>query len=316
VLISVVFSASKSLFKWKPDWDQASKAYEQAGNAFKNAKNWHRARDAYRKAAEAFAHADSYVHYQAVVNFTFYLEIFSLIPSIISIFMAAKCNEQAALMAMSAQDPKTAALFYRDAAKYYMEHGSGSKSAEVSVKCAKVTEEFDPVKALQMFDNAVDTLELEDKEIYSADAFRECIAAHMRQDQWAEALAMAERQAAVFARLDQPHNVCKANLAQLILCLRMGDSVEADKRFNGMLEDDAFLRSEECKMAEGLLRSYTQGLADEWKRLVNHQVVSFLDPSIVRMVRQMNVENGIANGLSAEDTNLAGGVDADDALLL
>eukprot|EP01028_Stygiella_incarcerata_P011029 TRINITY_DN603_c0_g4_i2.p1 TRINITY_DN603_c0_g4~~TRINITY_DN603_c0_g4_i2.p1 ORF type:complete len:109 (-),score=18.35 TRINITY_DN603_c0_g4_i2:26-352(-) len=53
--------SSKTLFRWKPDWDHASIAFDKAGLCFKNAKEFEKALEAYTLSGEAHEKCHLYV---------------------------------------------------------------------------------------------------------------------------------------------------------------------------------------------------------------------------------------------------------------
>uniref|UniRef100_M4BDV4 Uncharacterized protein n=1 Tax=Hyaloperonospora arabidopsidis (strain Emoy2) TaxID=559515 RepID=M4BDV4_HYAAE len=84
----------------------------------------------------------------------------------------------------------------------------------------------------------------------------------------------------------QCHNVHKCRLSRVILRLASGDVAAADALYAKCLQDDAFLSSNDCALAEDLARAFEMGSGDLLRGTGRKSGFFELDNRIGRVSRQ------------------------------
>jgi len=259
---------TKTLTRWKPDWDSAASIYEKAANNYKNAKAYEQAKQAFKKASNA--------HYQMNILFT-----------------AAKHLDNAATMAKEQKQLEEATQLYEKASMVYRENGSGFNAADNLAKAAKLIEPVNVDKAMDFLKQACELYELEDKEHYSGETFKIAIALFLKNQKYGDTVQLLRNQARVFKKLNQPHDLNKCYLSMIVIYLHCDDVVAANNIFTESLDVAGFSHSQEGGTAADLLNAYENGNAEALKTIINKQIFNFLDNQVCKIARALTVSDGL-----------------------
>jgi len=255
---------TKTFTRWKPDWDGACGIYEKAGNSYKNAKAYEKSRDAFKKASTAYVNMG------------------------IS-FSAAKNMEAAASMSQANTNMEEAANLYEQACTLYRENGTPEKAAENLVKAAKILEDRDPEKAMQHAVEACDIYIDDEKEHFASSTFRTAIALSLRVKKYDIVLGLLKKQQGIHDRLNQPQDVFKAFLSQIIVHLYVDDYVAADRIYQEAVLYPGYSGSPECKVSQDLLDAYEKRNNEALQKALNHQTITFLDNEVAKLAKTLKV---------------------------
>jgi len=260
--------ATKTLTRWKPDWDSASVLYEKAATNFKNAKAYEQAKQAFKKASNA--------QYQMNI-----------------LYSAGKHMDNAALMAKELKQIEEATSLYEKASVIYRENGSGAVAADNLAKAAKLIEPVSTEKAMDYLKQACELYELEDKEHYSGETFKVAISLFLRNKKYADTVELLKNQARVFGKLNQTHDIHKCYLSIIVVYLFCDDVVAASKEYTQCIEFPTFAMSQEGLTASELLDAYENGNAEALKIVTSKQIFNFLDNQVTKIARALTISDSL-----------------------
>jgi len=256
---------TKTMFRWKPDWEAASGLYEKAGTCYKNAKAYEKAKQAFVKASTAFV-------------------------SMKISFSAAKNLDLAATMAKEEKEMDESADLYEKAALLYREDpGHTEKSAETLMKAAKVIEDTNVERALQLCLDACSLFETDDRELYASQTFKTTMALSLKLKKYDQGLDLLNRQLAIQTKLNQPHDLNKTYLSIVILHLHRDDFVAADKAFKEFLAAGGFGSSPEGRAASEVLDAFENRNNEDLKKAVSQQTFHFLEQQIIKLAKDLRI---------------------------
>lgn len=260
--------STKTLTRWKPDWDSAAVVYEKAANNYKNAKAYEQAKQAYKKTSNA--------HYQMNILFT-----------------SAKHLDNAAAMAKEQKQIEEATTLYEKASMVYRENGSGFNAADNLAKAAKLIEPINVDKAMDYLKQACELFELEDKEHYSGETFKIAISLFLRNKKYGDTIELLRNQSRVFKKLNQPHDLHKCFLSMIVVYLHCDDTVAANNLYTEFNDVPGFALSQEGGAAAELLSAYENGNPEDLKAIINKQIFNFLDNQICKIARALTISDGL-----------------------
>jgi len=267
--------ASKTLLRWKPDWEGAVLCYEKAATSFKNAKEYTRAKTAYKKCAVGFQN----------------LQI---------AFSAAKNYEAAAMMAKESKDYQEAVEFYQKSSSFYYENNSYDKAAEVLVSAAKydsffvstknerIIEDKDPEKANELCNDAMNIFETEERDHFASTTFRYAINLAVKQANYERSLDLIKRYSVIVIKLKQQNDLNKLYLSAIIIHLKRNDFVAASRAYQDYM-GDGFIGSFEAKAAAELLDAYEKNDPQALQTALGKQTFTFLDHNVIRLSKTLKI---------------------------
>ena len=199
------------LGRWKPDWEAAAAEYERAATCFKVGKAYARAIDAYVGASEAHTQVEG------------------------QNYMAAKHLESAGFLARDLKEAAKAAQLYEQAAKFHEADGRRDNAAEAYCKAARVLEGADDARAAALLEEACALPDDEDevgKLAAFVEVFKTAVALLLRTGQPGAAAPLLRQQAALHARLQQPHAVARCELSAVVALLAADDFQSAREPYD------------------------------------------------------------------------------------
>eukprot|EP00029_Vermamoeba_vermiformis_P004484 TRINITY_DN15029_c0_g1_i1.p1 TRINITY_DN15029_c0_g1~~TRINITY_DN15029_c0_g1_i1.p1 ORF type:complete len:284 (+),score=120.42 TRINITY_DN15029_c0_g1_i1:39-890(+) len=251
--------ASSGIFK-KADWNSAAGAYETAGNSYKNAKSTEKAIQAFTKAAQAYMK--------------------DKLPN-----SAAKNYEAAA----SCTNGEAAVELLLSSANSLKEGGLGERAGQVLAKAAKLLETDAPARASDLYKEAVDLYEIENKEHMASELFRNVTSFYIRTQMWTELLDMWTR---VMKQLQKDQlfvELYRVYLSIIIVHLFRNDYVAADRAYSQYAGTEGFVVSDEAVLANTLLNAYQLNSPEDLKKAQSNILITFLDHEIAKLAKKLTI---------------------------
>jgi tetratricopeptide (TPR) repeat protein len=271
---------TKTLLRWKADYDTAGPIYERAGTAYKNAQNYLGAKNAFKKAAECLKQADLS-------------------------FLAAKNYESAAMMAKEMSQTDESVSLIEESAKHFRLTGNPDKAAEVLIKAARWIESSDVEKALSLAKTSLEVYEIDDKEQFSGNAYKYATGLCIRNKRIDDALQMYNKQAAIHSKLNHDSDVLKAYLSIMIIHLSRDDYAAAEKAFQDFVGTHGFTNSQEGRGAMELMDAYEKRDNEGLKKCVNKQIFTFLDNDVAKLAKKLTASGAPSSSSKEDDQGLA-----------
>ncbi|CAK4077877.1 unnamed protein product [Aphanomyces euteiches] len=255
-----------SVFRWSPDYMSAAPYLEKAAECFRAAQDYARASTTFVRLAEV-QHKN-----QASFRAAMHMET------------AAKLHLQYA-----PKKPVAAMQYYQTASGYYAETGELGKAAEMLMKGASALEEVGYTDVKQMYLDACELMEAQDKPHFAVDVFRKTAAFLVKRKEYDEAIANYNKQITFFQAIQQPDNMYKAFTSIVVLHLAKPDVVAADQAYMQHLQDDGYLHADECALSEDLIGAFKRGDEDALKALLKKPNWQYLDAPIGRLARTLTM---------------------------
>jgi tetratricopeptide (TPR) repeat protein len=272
---------TKTLFRWKPDWESACTLFEKAANLYKNAKSYNLAKEAFKKASLAQYNSDI-------------------------IFTAAKDLESAASMAKEDNQLAEAIELYEKAAQYFMEDGNSEKASENLIKAAKIVEESNSEKAYELAVKACDLLESDEKEIFATEVYKYLTNLLIKSKKFDKLIEHLKRQLNAHQKLNHHNDVAKMVLSLIIIHLYRDDYVAADREYQDSIQTKiGFLGTPEASAANELLNAFEKRDNEALKKCTSKQIFNFLDQPIIRIARNLHVNENLGDSDKQEEEGLA-----------
>lgn len=282
-------SLAKTMLRWAPDYLAAAPYLEKAADAYRAAGDLDAAKRVFTQAAGVQVKNKS--SFRAAQN---YENVAKVVVQQIRDSRAGG-NDKLALLA----EVKAA---YDAASGHYGDMGELGKAADALMKSASCCEEngmTDTKQLRELYTRACGLVEAQDKPHFAVDPFRKTLAFMVKNAMYKDALELLGRLIAIFKQIDQHANVYKCYLSEIILILTMGDVALADKAYMRQLQEDAYLSSDECALAEDLVRAYKMGNEELLQTTIRKQGFSFLDNQISRISRKLTIYGGSDSGSAA-----------------
>ncbi|POM57346.1 Gamma-soluble NSF attachment protein, partial [Phytophthora palmivora] len=270
--------AKRSFFRGSPDYLTAAPLLDKAGELFRLGGDFEASKQAFARCADAQQHNQS--------------------P-----FRAAQAWENVAKTALqqlkaersgahsAQQRTAEARKAYETASGLYVDMGEFGKAADALVKGAQACESHgsgvDDV--LPLYWRACELLEAQDKPHFAVETFRKTLSFLVKYGKYTEATKLLDRITTLYEAMDQRHNVHKMHLSQVILMLASGDVPAADALYSRCLQDDSFLSSDDCALAEDLVRAFKMGNEELLQATVRKPGFMALDNQIGRICRKLSV---------------------------
>ena len=124
-------------------------------------------------------------------------------------------------------------------------------------------------------------------DIYKIDLYRIYVDFVLKKNNFSEALNIYTLQIPLFKKLEQPHNVYKAILSTIIVCVLMNDIVSAEKEYMKYVSTD-FIHSEECEAANELIESVKN--MEPMDKILNMYRVKILDHELIKHLKRNKID--------------------------
>jgi len=253
-----------TMFRWKPDWDNAQPLYEKAATCFKTAKIYDKAKYAYKKSAECF------VGMKLDTN-------------------GAKNLEEAGNMAKEEKSIIEAAELYKQASNLMRANGNTDRAADTLVKAAKAIEDSDEDFAISLVKEAINVYEADDKIIYATQTFKYAISLTLINKKYVEALEFLHMQAEAAIKLNRESDLFKMHLSMIIVNLHLNNYKQAEDVYSDAIQNGGFSRSAEGVVSGLIMDSYQQADQQKMKDATSKQIVTFLDNQVAKLAINLKV---------------------------
>ncbi|GMF47011.1 unnamed protein product [Phytophthora fragariaefolia] len=267
--------AKRSFFRGAPDYLSAAPLLDRAGELFRLGGDLEASKQAFARCADAQLHSQSPFRAAAAWE------------NVAKTALAQLKAERGGAQQRTAEARKA----YETASGCYVDMGELGKAADALVKGAQACEAqgcgADDV--LPLYWKACDLLEAQDKPHFAVETFRKTLSFLVKSGRHGDAVKLLDRITALYDAMDQRHNVHKAHLSQVILLLAAGDVPAADALYSRCLQDDSFLSSDDCALAEDLVRAFKMGNEELLQATVRKPGFMALDNQIGRVCRKLSV---------------------------
>ncbi|GAB2280907.1 hypothetical protein Dimus_015525 [Dionaea muscipula] len=218
--------------------------------------------------------------------------------------------ESAAALAKEIGNWREVADFYRKASELYSECGRSQPASDALARGARALEESLPDEAIQLYTDACTILEEDGREQMAFDLYRAVSSIYIKTQKYDDAASSLLRLGLAADKSNARHSQCKAYLSAIVVYLYAHDLKQAEKCFNDCSQTDAFMGSDQYRCASKLLSAYTEGDAEEIKRVSQSSTISNLDNMIIKLARQL--PTGDLSSLKTAITEQEDPLDEDD----
>ncbi|OWZ18387.1 Gamma-soluble NSF attachment protein [Phytophthora megakarya] len=267
--------AKRSFFRGSPDYLNAAPFLDKAGELYRLGGDFEASKQAFARCADAQQHNQSpFRAAQAWEN---------VAKTALQQLKAERNNAQ--------QRTAEARKAYETASGQYVDMGEFGKASDALVKGAQACESHgsSPDDVLPLYWRACDLLEAQDKPHFAVETFRKTLSFLVKCGKYNDATKLLDRMTTLYEAMDQPHNVHKMHLSQVILMLASGDVPAADALYSRCLQDDSFLSSDDCALAEDLVRAFKMGNEELLQATVRKPGFMALENQIGRICRKLSV---------------------------
>eukprot|EP00051_Salpingoeca_urceolata_P019534 m.286198 g.286198 ORF g.286198 m.286198 type:complete len:316 (-) comp19437_c2_seq2:975-1922(-) len=246
-----------TMFKWKPDWEAASVAYDKAAMQFKLGKDFIKAREVYMMACNA------HQQYNAL-------------------FHAAKALEGAAACAKESKAHADSAELTIRASHLYRQNGTPEaactaleKAAKASVACGNEEQ------AAEMYFDIYDMRHDEDKPRQCKDPLAKALQICLRTKKYERAAEMSAHQVSLMHEIGNADLYAKSVLTAVTIALLRGDYVAAEKLYESCVQrNPAVAHSDEVKLADQVLTAFDEGDDERLQELTKDRLYTFIDNEV------------------------------------
>eukprot|EP00760_Papus_ankaliazontas_P024510 PhM_4_TR2366/c0_g2_i1/m.6641/K21198/NAPG, SNAPG; gamma-soluble NSF attachment protein len=256
---------TKSITRWKADWDSAATEYEKAAQIYTHLKKVAEAKDAWYATADAHSHAHN-------------------------LYLAGKAMEQCAQLQKDTKDADGAAQSYAKASVYFMEDSKPDRQAEALQRAARTIMPISAEQGAAYLEEGLRALEAAEKYHLTTDLFPLLTQCHLKAGKVAEALATLKRHIVALRALDQGKHIARAMLEIIIVCAASGDEVLARRELEECDQlAPEFMRHEEWALAGDLLGALESRDEARLTQVTKDQTLTFLNVEVCRMAKKLKV---------------------------
>ncbi|GAM18578.1 hypothetical protein SAMD00019534_017530 [Acytostelium subglobosum LB1] len=263
---------TKTLFRWKPDWMAAQSYYETAAKYYRTAKVYDLAKYCFKQLSVCQVNSDVF-------------------------YLAAKSIESASAMAKETGNIQETTDLLIEASKLYRTNGNSYAAADAMAKAAKMLEDTDLKRAIELLNDCCELFELDDKEHYSGDTFKSTISLLLKHKMYAETVDLLLVQNRVFVKLSQTHDLHKSCLGAIVINLAMDDVISAKRRY------EEFLIQEGTNALE-LIHAFENNDNEAVKKISSRPLFNFLDNQIAKIAKNLAVADSVTGAVGKEESVL------------
>ncbi|KAI9906404.1 hypothetical protein PsorP6_003448 [Peronosclerospora sorghi] len=270
--------SKRSFFRGSPDYLAAAPLLEKAGELFRLGGDFDASKGAFKRCAQA--QEQNHLLFRAAQAWE------NVAKTVLQQLKAERAS------ATSLEHRTTEARqAYEKASGLYVDMSDFGKAADVLVKGAEACESHGACvdDTLSFYLRACELLEAQDKPHFAVETFRKTLSFMVKSGKYGDALVLLDRMKALYEAMEQSHNVHKCHLSQVILYLARGDVPAADALYSRCLQDDSFLSSNDCALAEDLVRAFKMGNEELLHVTVRKPGFLALDNQIGRLCRKLSV---------------------------
>ena len=269
-------STKKTLTRWKPDWEGASRYYRDAVKLYKLAGDDEKTIQACRESA--VAHDE--------------LGAFLTVATDLQTAAQLMCKEG------NKGDRKEAYECWRESGLNYRKNNSYEKAAEMYVKAAECIEDSDQQLAIEALKEACAIFEDEQRGQFHDATYKKAINAAIKYGKYEEAIAFMQRQNQLIR--DQglqstfAQDVYKNVLQTVILYYHMHEPDNAKEALQQAEQvGDRFAQSDQYSAAVALVDSYEEQDSEKLSETIKMSAFKFLSSNSVAVIaRKLQMQDG------------------------
>jgi len=164
--------------------------------------------------------------------------------------------QEAAKIAKELKQTEEAVDLFVQATNLYREDGKAVSAADSITEAAKLLDDKEPERSMEFLKQALEILEIDDKEAYSGDIFQKTISLLLKHKKYKDVIEVYQSQCRAVKKISTiPHDLNKAILSMIIIYLYCDDFVQAKKVFE---ENPDFFGSDPGRAASDLLDAFEE----------------------------------------------------------
>lgn len=179
------------------------------------------------------------------------------------------------------------------AASYYLSVGQGDRATECYEKAAKYLEsEQKYSQGVTFLALAIEQYKSDNRLRFALDSYRKCLQMLLRGSDYTGAVTFLDKQIRdlISSLPSDTTTINRACVACMIICAKMGDPVEMEKRFVEYQElSESLFMSDEGQIATTLLDAYRTRDQDLLSSILKKQAFLFMDNEVVRVAKSLRV---------------------------
>ena len=207
----------------------------------------------------------------------------------------AKHLESAGFLARDLKEAAQSAKLYEQAALFHLQDGRRDNAGEAYCKAARVLEGVDDARAAALLEEACGLPDDEDevgKLAAFVEVFKTAVALLLRTGQPGAAAPLLRQQAALHARLQQPHAVARCELSAVVALLAADDFQSArDGAAAAQMRGDGFAGSDEADAADALVGAFAAQSDEALAACVGGQTFTFLENQVMRAAKALTLRS-------------------------
>jgi len=142
---------------------------------------------------------------------------------------------------------------------------------------------------LELYKHACELYEIDDKEYYGLDCFRNTVNIAIKCQKYEDALETLQKLVVIHTKNNRSNDVFKAYLSLVVVHLQRNDYVGADTAYQKALQYSGFPPSDESRRASELLDAWEHHDPEALAKCTKAQTFEFLDVSVARLARSLKL---------------------------
>ncbi|KAJ3430260.1 gamma-soluble nsf attachment protein [Anaeramoeba flamelloides] len=261
---------TKTFFHRTEDWDSGSADFLKAAKCYKGAQEWDKCVKALKKAS--FCNEQNGTMLSAGKNL----------------------QEAANILSKQCGNQHDATKLLKKASVFFQEAGNGDTAAKALTMAAKIIEQIDTEKALQLYSQSFKIYRLEDKEYLCVQTYRNAVSLAVKSSHFGVAIKILNRMITLFENLNQPDPLYKTYLSFIVIHLYCDEYQKADQKLQQVTKNSpGFVRSIEFEAANGLLDAFENYSEEELEKSKKHQALQYIIVEVGRLARKIKLGSEI-----------------------
>ncbi|KAF0765592.1 gamma-soluble NSF attachment protein [Aphis craccivora] len=249
-----------SLLKWVPDYDSAADEYMKAATCFRVGKSYKESKECLMKASENYLQNGSLFH-------------------------AAKCMDQAIIMAKEIGDTSDVFKLAMKASHYYQQHGSSGSASLLLNKAADILQPSDPDSAVKLLKEASNISGTEDSIGQAMEYTHKVARLLVKLNRYEEAENELKRQFDLVTEGGPTSNMGRVAVELFLLQLAKDDYVAAKKVLQeyGM----QYCEQAEIYMLDSIINAYSDHDCAQIKKMLNSPFIKHMDVEFAVLAKNL-----------------------------
>jgi hypothetical protein len=146
-----------------------------------------------------------------------------------------------------------------------------------------------PTRACELYKEAVELYEIENKENLASELFRNVTSFFIRTQMWNELLELWTRVMKLLQKDQLYVELYRVYLSVIIVHLFRNDYVAADRAYAQFVSTEGFVVSEEAVLANTLLNAFQLNSPEDLKKAQSNILITFLDHEIAKLAKKLTI---------------------------